>query len=62
MYDLQPPEIQALHLHNLVRAVRCRGRGRDLKSKLGIDWNETTPDGRFTLKEGECFAPAATLL
>ena len=26
-----------------------------LKKKLGIDWNETTPDGRFTLKQGECF-------
>jgi NADH-quinone oxidoreductase subunit E len=25
-----------------------------LKSKLGIDFGETTPDGRFTLKEGEC--------
>ncbi|MGA8053124.1 MAG: NADH-quinone oxidoreductase subunit NuoE [Burkholderiales bacterium] len=26
-----------------------------LKARLGIDWNETTADGRFTLKEGECF-------
>ncbi len=25
-----------------------------LKSKLGIDFNQTTPDGQFTLKEGEC--------
>jgi NADH-quinone oxidoreductase subunit E len=25
-----------------------------LKSRLGIDFNETTPDGKFTLKEGEC--------
>ena len=25
-----------------------------LKSRLGIDFNETTGDGRFTLKEGEC--------
>lgn len=25
-----------------------------LKSKLGIGFNETTPDGKFTLKEGEC--------
>jgi NADH-quinone oxidoreductase subunit E len=25
-----------------------------LRAKLGIDFNETTPDGRFTLKEGEC--------
>jgi len=27
---------------------------RHLKSKLGIDFNETTGDGHFTLKEGEC--------
>jgi len=25
-----------------------------LKEKLGIDFGETTPDGKFTLKEGEC--------
>ncbi len=25
-----------------------------LKQKLGIGFNETTPDGKFTLKEGEC--------
>lgn len=26
-----------------------------LKQKLGIEFNQTTPDGKFTLKEGECF-------
>ncbi len=26
-----------------------------LKQKLGIDFGETTADGKFTLKEGECF-------
>jgi NADH-quinone oxidoreductase subunit E len=26
-----------------------------LKRKLGIDFGETTADGEFTLKEGECF-------
>ena len=25
-----------------------------IKHKLGIDFNETTADGKFTLKEGEC--------
>jgi NADH-quinone oxidoreductase subunit E len=25
-----------------------------LKHKLGVGFNETTPDGEFTLKEGEC--------
>jgi NADH-quinone oxidoreductase subunit E len=26
-----------------------------LKRRLGVDFNQTTSDGRFTLKEGECF-------
>ncbi|UDG82385.1 NADH-quinone oxidoreductase subunit NuoE [Candidatus Vallotia cooleyia] len=26
-----------------------------LKQKLGINFGETTPDGKFTLKKGECF-------
>jgi NADH-quinone oxidoreductase subunit E len=30
-----------------------------LREKLGIDFNETTPDGRFTLKEGECMGACA---
>ena len=25
-----------------------------LKEKLGVDWRETTADGKFTLVEGEC--------
>ena len=27
---------------------------KHLQDRLGIGFNETTPDGRFTLKEGEC--------
>jgi NADH-quinone oxidoreductase subunit E len=30
-----------------------------LRRKLGIDFNQTTPDGRFTLKEGECMGACA---
>ena len=30
-----------------------------LQAKLGIGFNETTPDGRFTLKEGECMGACA---
>jgi NADH-quinone oxidoreductase subunit E len=30
-----------------------------LRDKLGIDFDETTPDGRFTLKEGECMGACA---
>ena len=28
--------------------------GEYLKAKLGVDYNETTADGLFTLKESEC--------
>jgi NADH-quinone oxidoreductase subunit E len=30
-----------------------------LKVKLGIDFNQTTADGKFTLKEGECMGACA---
>ena len=30
-----------------------------LRHKLGIDFNQTTPDGRFTLKESECLGACA---
>jgi NADH-quinone oxidoreductase subunit E len=30
-----------------------------LREKLGIDFNGTTADGRFTLKEGECMGACA---
>jgi NADH-quinone oxidoreductase subunit E len=30
-----------------------------LRGKLGIDFNETTADGHFTLKEGECMGACA---
>jgi NADH-quinone oxidoreductase subunit E len=33
--------------------------GDHLRERLGIDFNETTPDGRFTLKEGECLGACA---
>jgi NADH-quinone oxidoreductase subunit E len=30
-----------------------------LQAKLGLGFGETTPDGRFTLKEGECMGACA---
>jgi len=33
--------------------------GDHLRSKLGIDFNQTTADGHFTLKEGECMGACA---
>ncbi|MDO8891635.1 MAG: NADH-quinone oxidoreductase subunit NuoE [Sulfurimicrobium sp.] len=32
----------------------AEGIAEHMKKKLGIDFGETTGDGRFTLKEGEC--------
>ena len=34
--------------------------GEHLKEKCGVRaWNETSPDGRFTVKEGECMGACA---
>ena len=57
MYDLAPIGKHKLCVcTNLPCALSGAVESAEyLKKKLGIDWNETTPDGRFTLKEGECF-------
>ena len=57
MYDLKPVGKNKLCIcTNLPCALSgAEDAARHLKKKLGIDWNETTADGRFTLKEGECF-------
>jgi len=57
MYDLNPV---GKHKLCICTNLPCALSGAEdaawhLKKKLGIDWNETTADGRFTLKEGECF-------
>jgi len=31
-----------------------------LKRKLGVEFNEATPDGKFMVKEGECMGACAT--
>jgi NADH-quinone oxidoreductase subunit E len=56
MYDLQPVGRHKLTVcTNLPCALSGGVHAADyLKQKLGVDFNETTPDGRFTLKEGEC--------
>ena len=56
MYDLQPV---GRHKITVCTNLPCALSGgvhaaEYLKEKLGIDFNETTPDGLFTLKEGEC--------
>ena len=57
MYDLKPLGRHKLCIcTNLPCALSgAEDAARHLKKKLGIEWNETTADGRFTLKEGECF-------
>jgi NADH-quinone oxidoreductase subunit E len=57
MFDLQPVGRFKLSLcTNLPCALSGATRAAaHLKARLGIDFGQTTPDGRFTLKEGECF-------
>ena len=56
MYDLQPLGKYKLTVcTNLPCALRGGvDAGEYLKEKLGIGYGETTPDGKFTLVEGEC--------
>jgi NADH-quinone oxidoreductase subunit E len=56
MYDLAPVGRHKITVcTNLPCALSGGVHAADyLKSKLGIDFNETTADGKFTLKEGEC--------
>ena len=57
MYDLEPVGKYKL---TLCTNLPCALSGANdvaayLKEKLGIGFNETTADGKYTLKEGECF-------
>ncbi len=56
MYDLKPV---GKHKITVCTNLSCTLMGAEsaveyLQRKLGIGFGETTPDGRFTLKEGEC--------
>ncbi|HEX5464207.1 MAG TPA: NADH-quinone oxidoreductase subunit NuoE, partial [Burkholderiales bacterium] len=57
MYDTEPVGRHKITIcTNLPCALSGATRAADhLKHKLGIGFNETGADGRFTLKEGECF-------
>jgi NADH-quinone oxidoreductase subunit E len=57
MYDLDPVGKHKLCIcTNLPCALSgATEAARHLQKKLGIGWNETTRDGRFTLRQGECF-------
>ena len=61
MYNLKPA---GRHKLTICTCLPCGLQGSlaaadHLREKLGIDFNETTPDGRFTLKEGECMGACA---
>jgi NADH-quinone oxidoreductase subunit E len=61
MYNLQPTGKYKI---TLCTCLPCGLQGAlaaadHLRGKLGIDFNETTADGRFTLKEGECMGACA---
>lgn len=56
MYDLAPVGKYKLTVCTNLPCALSGGvhAAEYLKQKLGIDFNETTPDGLITLKEGEC--------
>ncbi|ACT49923.1 MULTISPECIES: NADH-quinone oxidoreductase subunit NuoE [Methylovorus] len=56
MYELEPVGQYKI---TVCTNISCMLRDSDvivdhLQERLGIGFNETTPDGKFTLKEGEC--------
>jgi len=56
MYQLQPPGRYLLQVCSTLSCQLC-GTGElvgHLKQRLGIDFGETTPDGRFTLVDVQC--------
>jgi NADH-quinone oxidoreductase subunit E len=61
MYNLAPG---GTHKLTICTCLPCGLQGSleaadHLKKKLGIGFGETTPDGWFTLKEGECMGACA---
>jgi len=61
MYNLKPT---GKHKLTICTCLPCGLQGSldaadHLKAKLGIEFGETTGDGRFSLKEGECMGACA---
>jgi len=56
MFDVKPVGKYKISVcTNLPCALRDGEKAAEhIKRRLGIDFGETTPDGRFTLVEGEC--------
>jgi NADH-quinone oxidoreductase subunit E len=61
MYNLKPAGKYKL---TICTCLPCGLQGSleaadHLKRRLGVDFNETTPDGRFMIKEAECLGACA---
>jgi len=56
MYNLKPAGRHKITVCTNLPCALSGGAGAaaHLKARLGVDFNETTADGQFTLKEGEC--------
>ncbi|MBK8322936.1 MAG: NADH-quinone oxidoreductase subunit NuoE [Betaproteobacteria bacterium] len=56
MYDLKPVGKAKITVCTNLPCALSGGvaAAEHLQAKLGVGFNETTADGRFTLKEGEC--------
>jgi NADH-quinone oxidoreductase subunit E len=62
MYNLEPV---GRHVINICTNLSCVLSGCDkivdhLKKRLNVNFNETTADGKFTLREFECLAACAS--
>jgi len=58
MYDLKPVGKHKISICTNVSCMLCGSDAivKHLEKRLGIKLGETTPDGRYTLKEVECLA------
>lgn len=58
LYDLAPVGRHKLYVCNSISCWLCGSESilEHLKQRLGVGIGETTPDGRFTLKQAECLA------
>jgi NADH-quinone oxidoreductase subunit E len=58
MYDLKPVGRHKISICTNVSCMLCGSDAivKHLEKRLGIKLGETTPDGRYTLKEVECLA------
>lgn len=62
MFDLKPV---GRHKIWVCTSISCMLRDSQkivdhLKKRLGVDFNQTTPDGKFTLRKAECLAACST--